>query len=187
MSGAFSETPLVEFFAGSERLLAPQMVEAFGPPAPLEDDFGYKVLCQIVDGIPTVMQVTVTGGRARRGVRDRDLMSLFPLDQLAWDAFMDHATPLDDREARELRNAQRVREGRLMNQDPQRLRELLDVATVYKANIGRAPLDAVVEQLHYSKRTAGRRVREAADLGFLPETVQGRKRRPQPDDETETP
>ncbi len=52
----------------------------------------------------------------------------------------------------------------------------MEVARIYKAAEGRKPLQAVVEALGYTPRTAARRVKAAEAAGFLPPTTPGKKR-----------
>jgi DNA-binding Lrp family transcriptional regulator len=54
--------------------------------------------------------------------------------------------------------------------------ELRRIAQIYRDNIERNPAGAVASALDVSRATAARRIKEARDRGFLPQTTQGKKK-----------
>ncbi|WP_336922381.1 hypothetical protein [Aquipuribacter sp. SD81] len=54
--------------------------------------------------------------------------------------------------------------------------ELAEVARVYRANVTGNPTAEVEREMHYTRRTAARRVQEARKAGLLPPTTPGKKK-----------
>lgn len=132
---------------------------------------------EIRDGQPICTSVTVTASDDGRGVSTGDLASIPNLARLTEDAFLALALRVEDRpQDWRLDPADRART-RLARGDIRTRgdEELRAVAEVYRDNLADRPVEAV-EAMGYTRRTAGRRIQQARDKGFLPPTTRGRKR-----------
>jgi hypothetical protein len=142
--------------------------------------------CEMRDGVSEVVDFRLTSKPDGRAVRTSDLNAWQPLEGLALNAFRQKARrflkagdPIervgyqDEREfwtlGGQLAGAQASSSG-----PPDA--ELQEVAEIYRGAIEGMPTEAVQVMLGYSRRTAARRVQQARQRGFLPETTPGKKK-----------
>jgi hypothetical protein len=135
-----------------------------------------RIEFEIRDRKPRCTSIHVDAAVSGRGLRTGDLSTLPSLNALADDAFAELASvvPSGDGDSWigwdvQKRRAAR-RDVKARGDD-----ELREVAQAYRDNLDDRPLEAV-EALpyRYSRRTAARRVKQARDAGFLPQTTQGK-------------
>lgn len=130
-----------------------------------------SILFEVRDGSPECVEILVKAKPDGRGLRGADLEGL-NLNTLAEAAFLRFAAepaggPLGGRDEPETRRFRKGIEGAIYA--PGRgatPAELKEVARIYREHPN-APTAAVEKLMRYSRRTAGRRVREARDAGLL--------------------
>ncbi len=152
--------------------------------APIGRDPAVRAEFEMRDGTPVCTAITVEATPGGRPVTTSDLATLPGLERKGTDAFKRFATRVfDDEDWRRGQNLHRVdaihhppasEVSSALSSRPNA--ELEQVAEVYRANIDRAPVEAVQEAFGLTRRTADRRIRAARDRGFLPETTRGKKR-----------
>jgi hypothetical protein len=135
-------------------------------------------------GRPVCTSVHFDADGCAEGVRTADLVALPGLERKGAEAFLVFGTPVIDDEAwRAGLNLHRT--GEIFNPNKKALREALKmqsneelrhIAQVYRENLERDPAGAVARALDVSPATAGRRIKEARDRGFLPKTTPGKKK-----------
>ncbi|WP_300008061.1 hypothetical protein [Pseudonocardia sp.] len=147
------------------------------------------VRCEIRDGRPEVVEITVKVKPDGRGIRSAD-MAVFNLDNLAVNIFGHVAEPIQtapaegqfattwpptETQAWAMRNdLHRARTAPRGARGPSR-EELEEVARIYREHVADAPVKAVAALLGATERTAARRVQQARAAGLLPPTTRGRK------------
>jgi hypothetical protein len=135
-------------------------------------------------GRPVCVSVHVDAESCARGVTTSDLVAIPGLERVGAEGFIKLGTPVFDDDAwRAGLNLHRTEE--IFNPDRRALREALKmqsdeelrrIAEIYRANFERDPAGAVASALGVSPATAARRIKEARDRKFLPQTKQGKKK-----------
>lgn len=141
-----------------------QMVGRLGEP-------DASIMFEVRNGSPECVEIVVKAKPDGRGIRGADLGGL-NLSTLAESVFLDFATdpaggPLGGGSEEETRRMRKGIERAIYapGRGPTTA-ELKEVARIYREHPN-APTAAVEKLMHYSRRTAGRRVREARDAGLL--------------------
>jgi hypothetical protein len=134
------------------------------------------------EGSPEVVELSFRSGPDQSEVRQKHLRAV-DVDRLASDLYAVFVAefgenPTRDDEARAMRVAEKIierqrlpREYRILTDDV-----LRQVAEVYRANIKRAPTQAVAKQFGVKDRMASAYVDRARKAGHLPPTKQGQKK-----------
>lgn len=136
-----------------------------------------RVVFEIREGRPFCSGVHFEASARGRSIRTGDLTALPSLERLAEEAFAELAVRAEAENPF----------GAFIGDDTARRRsartdvrdrgdaELKEVARVYRENVDGRPV-AAVEALGYARRTAARRIQQAREKGYLPQTTQGKRK-----------